>query len=488
MKVFLVTYAGQRRFFDMYIPDPGIAQIAAVLKKSDIEITIYDLNLVGNSFGIFLNNIRVKKPDIIAFKFFDTGFSGVIQLAKTARTQCPNVKIIGVGPHITLFREHILHCTDVFDFIVIGEGEVTASQIIEYIEGRRSIYNVSNVIFRNSNGNIITTKREIVEDLDEMPMPAWDMLDLERYFPLILLNGRRGCPNSCAFCAHNHLWGDDSNMLVNGSIKVRKKSINRIIKETKYAINKLGARLFGFTDSLPEYKLLVSWAEYLIMSNCNAGWSSFAAVNQFNETDLKILSKSGCKSLWIGVESGDKNQLIKIGKTYNNDDVINTFKNLRDVGIVGVAGFVMGFPGETIESINNTLNLIDKLESTISVISPFILDPGSPIARYPERYDVELVDDWQCKIIKRDELNEFEIPYYKVSNQWNDKLWAKIMDSTNYMGWNSDRTIAESEHAAVIAWSIGLTIDEFVEDATASLAHPNHLRIQELVNRVWKSM
>jgi anaerobic magnesium-protoporphyrin IX monomethyl ester cyclase len=484
MKFLLVTYAGPRHFFDMYIPDPGIAQIAAVLKSNNIEVVIEDLNLLGNSFEGIIKKIKLEKPDCVAFKFFDTGFSGIMHLSKVVRLECSSCIIIGVGPHVTLFGEHVLHYTDGFDFIVIGEGEVTALHIIEYIEGRRKIADISNIIYRDSLGNIVKTPREFIEDLDVIPIPSWDSLSLDRYFPLLLLNGRRGCPFSCAFCAHNYIWnGNDPRHRM-----IREKSLNRLIQETDIAIDKLGVRLFGFTDSLPNTNLMLSWAKHLIDSDRNAIWSSFATIGQFNSADLKLLSESGCKSLWIGVESGDQVQLNRIGKNYSNADVIKTFDDLHDYGIVGVAGFVMGFPGETQESISNTLSLINNLKNTISVISPYILDPGSPVALNPEVFGVELSDNWEGKIVNRNEINEFNIPYYRVSNQWNDEFWSDIVESTKYKGWESDRTIAESEHAAVLACALGVSIDEFVREVTLALNQKDKSKIQKIVNKVWSSI
>jgi anaerobic magnesium-protoporphyrin IX monomethyl ester cyclase len=489
MKIVLTLYSGPRRFFDMYIPDPGIAQLCGSLVEYGVKPIIFDLNLPENSFAKFLSLIRTQKPDIIGFKFFDTGFRGILHLAEIIRKEIPSCCLVAAGPHVTLFREHIFHKTSIFDFIVIGEGEKTIIELIEYLLGKRPRTEIANVMFIFKE-NIIQNDIRLTNDLDDLALPNWHLLNFEMYFPLILLNDHRGCYQTCAFCAHNFLWGySKSEIKENQTYKplIRTKSFSRLCYETEHVIQKYGIRLLGFTDSSPIPNRLIKWADFLIKTEKNVFWTSFANVNQFSSDDFRLFNKSGCKSLWIGVETGDEDLLKIMGKYFTREDVIRTFSDLRKLDIVGVPGFIIGFPGETVNSVGKTLSLINKIKPKMFVLSPFILDPGTPVALNPTYYRVSLCDDWECKIVLRDELNEFEIPYYSVNGIHNNQIWSELEKITPYKGWDADRTIAESEYAAVLAAALDIPVHQFLKRVTEALASHDYNKINKVIRDVWKA-
>ena len=473
----------------MFIPDPGIAQIAGTIKNYGINPIFVDLNLPENTFSAFLNLVRVERPDIIGFKFFDTGFQGIINLAHIVKKDFPKCCLIAAGPHVTLFREHVFHQTPDFDFLVIGEGELAIIDIIEYLEGIRKKEDIVNVIYQ-SGGEKIQTIRRLVSDLDTLASPDWTVFPIQRYFPIILLNDHRFCPQRCSYCSHNYLWGYDYS--TPGSVHpynpfIRSKSLSRICEETKRAIYNLGVKIFGFTDSIPIRQRLIDWARILIDNKEKVYWTSFSMVNQFSLEDLELLARSGCRSLWIGVENANENLLGKMGKKHTREQVLQTFQNLHKCGIVGVAGFMIGFPGETSESIDQTKSLIQNLSSSINIISPFILDPGSPIALSPSSYDITLMDDWECRIILRDNLNEFEIPYYKYNGIPNDQLWRQFEKLSNYSRWNSDRAISESENAVVLSAALGIPMNIFVSRVNEAIISPDTKAMNRIIESVWKA-
>ncbi|MFI5329697.1 MAG: B12-binding domain-containing radical SAM protein [Desulfobaccales bacterium] len=487
MKIIIATYSGKKLFFDMFIPDPGVAQIFGTLENHGIKPTFFDLNLPDNSFSKFLGFVRSEKPNLIAFKFFDTGFRAVIQLAEIIKKDNPNCIVIGVGPHVSLFREHIFHKTSIFDLIIVGEGELAVIDLIDYIIGKRSKHDIRNAIFQ-SDGDIIHNDVVLVNNLDSIALPNWFSLNLEQYFPLILLSDHRGCYQRCAFCAHNYLWG--YRLLENESFcyetVVRQKSLDRLCLETEILLQK-GIRLFGFTDSSPMPNRLKDWSNFLLSSQKCVFWTSFANINQFSNDDFKFLNKAGCKSLWIGVETGDEEILAKMGKSFKGEDVIRTSIELENNSILGVFGFIIGFPGETNLSIKKTLSLINRLQSNIYVISPFILDPGTPVAINPNHYAVSFENDWECSIALRDELNEFEIPYYRINGIPNDQVWASFEKDIPYKGWDADRTIAESEYAAVLAAALDIPINFFVKKITEALSAPDSTDIYKIIKDIWKA-
>jgi len=489
MKIFIVIYSGSRRFFDMYIPDPGIAQICGVFKKHDITPQIFDLNLQSISFSKFIRCVEEEKPDIVTFKFYDTGFRGVIHLAEIIRDRLPNCCLVAVGPHVSLFREHIFHQTTIFDFLLIGEGEIASIDLIEYLKGNKPIEEITNAIYL-SNREIIHNEISFVENLDQLPFPDWKPLKLNQYFPIILLNNHRGCNHLCSFCAHNYIWGykkTESTCDLPYKPSIRQKSLKRLCAETEYAVNQLGVRLFGFVDSIPFTNRLIDWAQFIINNNLKIYWTSFAMVNQFNNKELNILKKSGCVSLWIGIESGDQELRKKMGKSFSNDEIKLNIALIKQNDIIPISGFIVGFPGETLETLQKTKSLMEDLKCKNYVISPFILDPGSPISLHPHCFGIDLSHDWECKIVLRDELNEFEIPYYTINGFTNNQFWQQFEELSGYKGWDADRTIAESEYASILAKSLNISMVEFVNRATNSISSPESSSMLMLLKDLWNS-
>ncbi len=488
MKVLLTTYAGPRRFFDMLLPDPGIAQLAGTLRGHGTTPMVYDLNLPGNSPAGLLRLIEKEKPDVFGMKFFDTGYPGSVELAAEVKRTYPACRVIAGGPHPSLFREHILHQTHVFDAVAVGEGEQTLPSIVEWVDGRRPKEDVPNIIYRQGE-EIVCTDVSLTAHLDSLALPDYSVLDLERYFPLIILNTRRGCPHNCAFCAHNFVWGyaPDSGRDCVPRPLVRQKSLGRVMGEIAMAQRDLGVSLFGFADSTLPAELIVELSEQQASQGQRILWAAFGMVGQFSADELQLLARAGCVSLWIGVESGNETMLRRMGKPYRRSDVLRTFHDARAAGIRAIPGFVVGFPGEDEDSLADSLALVSDLEADVRVISPFILDPGSPVAQDPKRYGVAVDDDWECKIVGRGYRNEFDIAYYTVNGIPNDVYWRRFRDLCGYAGWDQDRSIAESEYATVLSRAVGLDHDAFLREVCSALLADDAKRLSGLLLRAWNA-
>jgi anaerobic magnesium-protoporphyrin IX monomethyl ester cyclase len=484
VKVALASYAGATPYFDFLIPDRGLALLSAVLENAGVECRIYDLNRIDVSFSSFLRSLRAFEPDIVGFKFFDTGFAAITDLAQAVKSDHPRATIAAGGPHVSLFREHILHVTDAFDVLVYGEGERAILHLVESVSGSRPLASVCGAIYRDASGSIRTNPQDLIRDLDEIPRPAWQRLELQRYLPILMLNAYRGCPLTCAFCAHNRTWGYRE--VANGyEPVVRRASVAKVADEIRFATAELGVSSFGFTDSTPIPKLWLEIADVFSKLEKPVAWTSFGFVGQFDAGDLRALAGSGCAALWYGIESGSEALRARMGKRFTNADVVDTFALARAEGIVAIPGFILGFPGETEESFEATLSLSKALGAPVTVFSPFILDPGTPVALDPARYGVTVADDWQCKIVKRVGINEFEIPYYSVDGVGNVELWQALSARGVYPGFDRDRNIAESEYAYLLARSRGVDPHRLVTDLDQALKTRDHRRLDRILEKLW---
>lgn len=487
MRVVLAVCSGRPAFFDALIPDRGIAAMSAELRRLGVDHRVFDLNHPRTSPGRFVQEVRRYRPDLVGLKFFDTGYLEVESLCETLRTEIPSVRIVAAGPHPTLFREAILDSSDCFDLVVAGEGEPVLPALLEWVARGGAPEAVPSAIFRRPDGSIQENARRLVDDLDALAFPAWDVFPLEDYLPVAMLSTYRGCPYTCAFCAHNHAWGYDPRDRGYRPI-LRKRSIASVRQEVDEAMSTHGLRLFGFCDSIPNRELTLGFARHLEGLPAPRLWTSFGYVGQFASEELGILARSGCVALWYGIESGCPELRARIGKRFSNDDVLSEFAAARSHGILPIPGFVVGFPGETTETLQRTHDLVAALASPVTVISPYILDPGTPVSLDPRRFGVEMTPDWKRRIVKRAHINEWDIHHYTVDGVSNVDHWARFASSSGYPGYDRDRNVAESEYAYLVARAIDDDPTELVRRLDRALKTNDIGLLRGELKRIWSRL
>lgn len=488
MKVALASFSGRPPFFDALIPDLGLAQLSAVLTAAGIDHRVFDLNRIERSFGDVLAEIRTYQPDLLGFKFFDTGFATVELLAQEVRRELPHCTIAGGGPHVSLFQETVMEVSDAFDVAVYGEGEGAILDLIEWREGRRPISEVRGAIYRGAGGEVAKNPQSLLVDLEALPPPRWDVFDLERYLPIAMLNAYRGCPFTCSFCAHNRVWGYEEAGL-SYRPAVRRRSIESIVREIDLDRTRYGLRLFGFADSTPLPGLWIDLAEHFAACTPAVWWTSFAYVGHFRESDFDLLARSGCAALWFGIESGSKRLRERMGKVFSDEEVLETFAWATARGIVPIPGFIAGFPGETPQTLAETKALASRLREAgapVVVISPYILDPGTPVSLNPSAYGVRPHPDWQRRIVRRQGLNEFEVDYYQVDGVSNVEKWSSLRQDSGYPGWEQDRNIAESEFAYLLARATGMDPGALVAELDSSLKRMDVRALHRILSLIWE--
>lgn len=485
MNVFLATLSGRPPFFDTLIPDRGMAVLSAVLTCAGVKHQIFDLNRVDLTYGDFLAAVRRERPDLVGFKFFDSGYVAAELLAQAIRREAPRTRIAAGGPHVTLFQEALLDDSTAFDLLVAGDGEQAILHVVEWVDGQRALDAVGGAIYRAPSGAICKNAQAMVSDLDALPFPNWTVFDLERYLPIVLLNTYRGCPYTCAFCAHNRVWGYRETEHAYQPL-LRRRSLPSLNAELDAALA-TGMRCLGFTDSTPLPPLLRDLVTRFEQVQ-PLYWTSFAYVGHFDAADFARFGRSGCAALWFGLESGNEALRQRIGKRFTNAEVVATFRWATEAGIVPIPGFIAGFPGDSVECWRDTQRLLEQLGTELAVVSPYILDPGSPVALDPAAFGVELAPDWQRAIVRRAGLNEFEIHTHTIDGVSNVSLWERLQPATGYRGYDADRNIAESEFAYLLARATGRNATEIVQALDSALKQHDVSRLGRELARIWKAM
>ena len=330
-----------------------------------------------------VTRIRERGIDAVGFKLWNgDGLEGAGWLAAHIQHQCPGVMIFGGGPHVDLFLDRILRRYPVFDALVYGEGEDTIRHLAERGKERAAYPGIPNLIYLDA-GTVRTTAEQIVENLDELPFPAYGpdvypAMAGDEKVKVIVIDESRGCQNECAFCAHP----------VKSHRRVRLKSIGRLLREVRELDTRHGFRAFRFAGSCTPYALLNAFAAEVVQQRLSIRYASFAHIRENEEADFELMRKSGCLALFFGIESGSQRILDVMRKRISVAQTRDAIRRCREAGIFVVGSLIFPAPGEDAESEAETLALIPQLGLNSIMLQAPIVAPRTDWFDMPEKYDI----------------------------------------------------------------------------------------------------
>lgn len=344
----------------------------------------------------FKTVIEKTNPKIIGISSKMNDISSVLILSKIAKEQNPEIKIIIGGPSATTCSSYLIN-NDNVDYLVLGEGEITSFDLINCIltgeDTPNNLKNINGIMYKDSIDIVQTTQRSLIQNLDEIPFPdreALFYLDINNQIKNLYLNSdiltSRGCPYPCKFCACHTIWN---------TRKPRIRSNENIIDEILYLYNKYNQKEFIFWDDLFTINRdkIVDLCNKIIEKELNIEWICLVRLNTIDKELLEIMKRAGCKQIQIGIESGNDRILSYIGKKISKKDILDKLPVLRNSGIKWLAFFIIGFPTETIEEINDTLNFIKEINPDNVMVSIFAPYPGTEFFDLINR-DCEIGDDF----------------------------------------------------------------------------------------------
>jgi len=493
-KAVLLSYSGEPKYYAHRIPDLGIAYIASILKESGYKCKFFDLNLFEINEEQVLEYIAKNKPGLVGMKLWGNGFLSLIELAKKIKKISPKSVIVAGGPQVTLFKEQIFDIARSIDFLIYGEGELALKEFIEYLNGKRTLRDVRNLIFKE-NGNIVRNQMRLIRDLDSLPLPDWSVFSLDKYFPLFLINMKRGCQFQCAFCSHNYFWGREieDEVLMGKDLEyirsynvVRKRSWNSIKQEIDRNLFKYNVAMLEIVDSTPDIELLTKFSEYVINKKIPITWASFGRINYYNEDTYKKFSDAGCSALWYGIESGNKQILEKMGKTYGEEEIKRDISLANKYGIKAICAMIIGFPGETEKTLDDSISLMKEINVYTKVTIPFFLQRGSPIAFKPEDYNLRIKDSWIKDALKPwTEKEPHEISYYTVDGIPSRECIQKFEKRAKYKNWVDKRNLSETEILVLLSNYVGMDALSFGKKINNAIDHKNIKGLNSAISEIW---
>jgi radical SAM superfamily enzyme YgiQ (UPF0313 family) len=364
--------------------------LGAVLEKEGYEVHLLDSNAANArlSSALVVEHVQRLRPDVIGMTLLTPLIKEAYHLASQLRG-C-GAKLLAGGPHATLLPEEpVAHG---FDANVVGEGEPTIVEAIEALLGRRPLETVLGLVYRAANGRIErNAPRPLVADLDSLPLPARHLVKPNDYCagrnPALFTHifTSRGCPARCSYCAGG-LFGK----------AFRFRSADSVVDEMLAIHRAYGTRDFYFTDDAMSMnrQRTQEICRRLIDERHGFTWSMMTRIDSVDEELLELASRAGCVQIDYGIESGCPETLKRIHKPHSVEMVRRIVPLTYRHGIRSAVFFILGFPWEDVEAIDQSLQLMKELSKYVlfcpalaSVLVPF---PGTEIyERYKDQYGFE---------------------------------------------------------------------------------------------------
>lgn len=372
-------------------PPLGLAYLAAALSAAGIEVKVLDLVVFPYSRAMLQRVLAQFQPQMAGLTAVSMTFNFAMDVIRDIKDLCPDILTVMGGPHVSFCAQETLQQFAELDIAVLGEGEQTAVELVRAVENGRGWETVKGIAYRSGSGIHCTPARDPIADLDVLPVPARHLLPLGRYRALgmpVSLTTSRGCPFKCIFCVGRKMVG----------ARVRYRSPAKVVNELEY-LHSLNFHQINIADDLftagKDHCLGV--CDEIIKRRLKLAWTSFARVDTVTEEILTRMRAAGCSAVSFGVESGNPQILKTIKKGITREQVVAAVKMCRRAGITPFASFILGLPGETPQTIQETLDFGAQLKDLglsygFHLLAPF---PGTEIRAESRRYGIKiLTDDW----------------------------------------------------------------------------------------------
>jgi len=385
---------GYQEGADVPAPAPGIMYVSSYLKAHGFHVNTLNMNHYPTTK---LDEImRKKRYDVVCSGGIFTHLTKYVDIISVARQYNKHVKTVIGGPVATAHPEFALDALQA-DFLVIGEGERTCADLLTAIADNRKPNSVKGIAFRDQDQFVQTEANQPIEDLDTLPFPDYEGFEFDRFLDLshdipqdypfhFIYNNRpvgvvggRDCPGKCTFCFR----------LTGGKFRVR--SVDNIIDEIRYLVDRFGINTLGLVDDLFATKKARVREFCRKIQPMNLPWQCALRVNNIDEEMLMAMKAAGCVLVSYGFESGSATVLKSMKKGISVGQIEKAIELTRKARMTIQGNFIFGDPAETLETAKETLRLARRykcLHLGKMFIKPY---PGSQL--YHDLVDRKAIKD-----------------------------------------------------------------------------------------------
>lgn len=377
-------YNKQESFRNRHINPPlGLLSLAAYVRDAGgYDVHIIDAEAEQKSPKEIGEKVGQINPAIVGITATTTEIENASLIAIECKKKLPDASVIVGGPHVTALPQESLQDFTAFDIVVQGEGELILKELCDAIIGqKKSLSEISGIYHRENMGVPSIPKVDFIQNFDALPIPAWDLLNMDTYYyPMgasgmqrsAMVQTARGCPNKCIFCFQS--FGG----------KVRFRSINNIMQELFFLKEKKGINFINFVDDtfLLNRKHATALLQKMIESGINLKFKCMTRADTVNSELIDLLKKAGCVRLSMGVESGN-DKILKIAqKGTTKVQYRKAYQLISESGIECRASFIIGLPFETLATIADTIVFAKELPikyAAFNIATPY---PGTTLYQF----------------------------------------------------------------------------------------------------------
>ena len=413
MKILLINPPFQRlkSIKAVYFP-LGLGYLASVLEQNSFDVKIYNAEipreqthhhgtitsllqehhqyieaLSDNSHPVWKEIQSVLsnyQPDIVGISVMTAKYGSALKISNLCKEYRSDCLVIWGGPHPTVQPENVLRIPSI-DFVVRGEGEGTLLELSQLIAQRKhndplTLQKVLGLSFKDKETVIHNSSRPLLDNLDQLPYPAHHLAINQFLYSTDEMSNlltSRGCPFNCAYCAACSIWGRG----------VRFRSVTNVINEIKHIKERYRVLNFNFWDDsfTVNRRRTIELCQAMIKERLNIAWNCSTRADLIDEELVRIMKKAGCYNMDIGIESGSPRMLKLIRKGISLEDIAKMEIILKKYGLAWGAFFMIGFPEETREDIQKTLDLIKNVRASSVNLGVFTPYPGTELYETTKR-------------------------------------------------------------------------------------------------------
>ena len=365
------------------IPDASVAILDAQVRNLNLEETLEEASAMGSP-GTFWG-----------ITYWTTQAPFAAELSRRLKERFHECTIIHGGVHTTIYPEEALENAD---FAVLHEGEITMLELLRCLSAGGRLTEVNGIAFRENGEVVKTAPQPFIEDLDSLPFPAWDLMEMQRYdTPLHVVGGNRvpivgsrGCPYNCVYCGSPFMWGR----------RARWRSPESVLDEMEEIIKRYGIPQFHFWDDnlMLNRPYVVGLCEGICRRGLEVRWTGLTRASHItaNADLVPLLARAGCIGLEIGIESANPDTFREIRKQESLQDSLEVARLHKKNGMYPLFTYMAFNPGETISGYYRQARFIDKIHEGLPMPDywvhhfPFSLYIGQMCTAHP---GTQLFDD-----------------------------------------------------------------------------------------------
>ena len=377
-----------------FYPPLGLMYLASYLRENTShEVEILDAQVEKLNYEDISRRIRESGAGVVGIQTTSFTIMDAILTARAVKEVDSSIHVCLGGPHVSIYPEETIRLPEV-DSIVLGEGEIIFSKLVDCLEKGHDPGSVPGLVFRRGETVVNTGPGQAVNDLDLLPFPARDLLPVKKYYSpvdsgafLTTMITSRGCPYNCLFC-------------YDSKRKYRVRSAGNVLDEMESCVSAGIKDIYIFDDTfIIQRERVLEIIDGIADRGLELDWSFRGRVDRIDRELADRLRSAGCRRINFGVEVGSQEILRIMRKGVRLEQVKEAFKITRGAGIITIAFFMLGFAGETREHVLRTIDFALELDSDFVVFSITTPYPATDL------YSLGL----EKGIIKKDYWREFAL-------------------------------------------------------------------------------